>query len=91
MLDNIQLVSIGVANGLAEPARRPTKYPAGPENVPAGPVKTDRTPWQALVSATGYAPIGIAVHLLGCLNEDCLRNVEANCLGFYLDKRPLRA
>ena len=47
---------IGVANGPAEPARRPTKYPAGPENVSAGPVKTDRSPWQVLVGATGYAP-----------------------------------
>ena len=35
---------IGVANGPAEPARSPTKYPAGPENVFAGPVKTDRSP-----------------------------------------------
>ena len=26
-------------------ACRSTKYPAGPENVPAGPVKTDRSPW----------------------------------------------
>ena len=47
---------IGVANGPAEPARMPTKYPAGPENVLAGPVKTDRSPWQALIGATGYAP-----------------------------------
>ena len=49
-------VPISVANGPAGPARRPTKYPAGPENVPAGPVKTERSPWQALVGATGYAP-----------------------------------
>ena len=46
-----RLGPIGVANGHA---RRPTKYPAGPENVPA--VKTERSPWQALVGATGYAP-----------------------------------
>ena len=53
-------VFIGVANGPAEPARRPTKYPAGLENVSAAPVKTDRSPWQALIGATGYAPKCIA-------------------------------
>ena len=50
------ILYIGVASG---PARRPTKYPAGPENVSAGPVKTDRSPWQALVGTTGYAPNSI--------------------------------